>query len=165
MPTVDHDELREAPPVVICAVAAGVAALPFLAVYAVLFIARGTVHPVTPPDIGDSKTTELIAGLVALVLFVIGALAALWLLDGRRRWLFVVCQLALLATTVDFIFDSTTGSPTIPIVLALTSLTALVLAMLPATWEHMHREMPAFMRRGRADSGPVAPAPTGERIP
>ena len=59
MPTVDDDESRDAPPVVIGAVAAGVAPLPFLAVYAVLFISRGTVHPVTPPDVGNSKTTEL----------------------------------------------------------------------------------------------------------
>jgi peptidoglycan/LPS O-acetylase OafA/YrhL len=165
MPSVDHDEIREAPPVVICAVAAGVAPLPFLAVYAVLFISRGTVHPVTPPDIGDSKTTELIAGLVALVLFIIGALAALWLLDGRRRWPFVVGQLALLATAVDFVIDSTTGSPAIPIVLGLTSLTALVLVALPATWEHMDRDMPDWMRRGRADSASTAPAATQERIP
>ena len=96
----DDDIDRDAPPVVIGAVAAGVAPLPFLAVYAVLFIARGTVHPVTPPDVGNSKTTELIAGLIALALFIIGSLAAFWLLDGRRRWLFVVCQAALLATSI-----------------------------------------------------------------
>ncbi len=92
------------------AVAAGVAPLPFLAVYAVLFIVRGTVHPVTPPDIGNSKTAELIAGLIALALFIIGSLAALWLLDGRRRWLFVACQVALLATSVYFIVDRNSGS-------------------------------------------------------
>jgi peptidoglycan/LPS O-acetylase OafA/YrhL len=165
MPTVDDDDVREAPPVVICAVAAGVAPLPFLAVYAVLFIARGTVHPVTPPDIGDSKSTELVAGLVALVLFVIGALAALWLLDGRRRWLFVLGQVAVLAACVDFIIDSTSGSPTIPIVLAITSLAALVLTALPATWEHMHRTAPTWMRRGNPAPQQVSPASPQERIP
>ena len=46
--------------------AAGVAPLPFLAVYAILFIARGTVLPVIPPDVGNSKGDELVAGLVAL---------------------------------------------------------------------------------------------------
>jgi peptidoglycan/LPS O-acetylase OafA/YrhL len=165
MPTVDHDEMREAPPVVICAVAAGVAPLPFLAVYAVLFISRGTVHPVIPPDIGTSKTTELVAGLIALVLFVIGALAALWLLDGRRRWLFVLGQVAVLAACVDFLLDSTSGSPTIPIVLGLTSLAALVLAMLPATWEHLHREVPAWLQRGGARSTPATPTSGQQRIP
>lgn len=158
MPTVDHDESRDAPAVVIGAVAAGVAPLPFLAVYAVLFISRGTVHPVTPPDIGNSKTTELIAGLVALALFVIGALAALWLLDGRRRWLFVGCQLALLATSIDFIIDSSMGSRAVPVVLAVTSLIALVLAAHPTTWEHMGQEPPS-LRRGKP-----GPAPR-ERIP
>ena len=159
MPTVDDDESRDAPPVVIGAVAAGVAPLPFLAVYAVLFISRGTVHPVTPPDVGSSKTTELIAGLIALALFVIGSLAALWLLDGRRRWLFVVCQLALLATSIDFIIDSSMGSRAIPVVLAVTSLIALVLAAHPATWKHMGQEPPGGLRRKNS-----APAPQ-ERIP
>src|SRR5690349_20190347 len=147
MPSVNHDESHDAPPVVIAAVAAGVAPLPFLAVYAVLFISRGTVHPVTPPDVGNSKTSELIAGLIALALFVIGSLAALWLLDGRRRWLFVVCQLALLATSIDFIIDSSMGSRAIPVVLAVTSLIALVLAVHPATWKHMGQEPPSGLRR------------------
>lgn len=173
MPTVEHDdESRDAPPVVIGAVAAGVAPLPFLAVYAVLFISRGTVHPVTPPDVGNSKTTELIAGLIALALFVIGSLAAYWLLDGRRRWPFLVCQLALLATAIDFVIDSTTGSPAIPIVLAATSLIALLLAMAPATWEHLGLDVPSWLRRGRTQTDETRqpaqtqqPAPSEQRIP
>jgi len=159
MPSVNHDESHDAPPVVIGAVAAGVAPLPFLAVYAVLFVSRGTVHPVTPPDVGDSKTTELIAGLIAVALFVIGSLAALWLLDGRRRWLFVVCQLALLATSIDFIIDSSMGSRAIPIVLAATSLIALVLAAHPTTWQHLGQDPPGRRHRAKPD-----PAPQ-ERIP
>jgi hypothetical protein len=149
---------------VIGAVAAGVAPLPFLAVYAVLFISRGTVHPVTPPDVGNSKTSELVAGLIALALFIIGSLAAYWLLDGRRRWLFVLCQAALLATSVYFIVDRTSGSIGIPILLAITSLVALVLSMLPVTWEHLRHDVPSWLRRGharRADS----PDPTQEHIP
>lgn len=146
-----HDRVHtDAPGPVIGAVTAGVAPLPFLAVYAILFIARGTVHPVTPPDIGHSKTAELIAGLVALALFVIGSLAAYWLLDGRRRWLFMVCQFALLVTCIALISDSQTGPPAVPIVLGLTSLTALVLAMAPATWTHLHHDVPTWLRRGRA---------------
>jgi hypothetical protein len=164
----DDDIDREAPPAVIGAVAAGVAPLPFLAVYAVLFIARGTLHPVTPPDIGNSKTAELIAGLIALALFIIGSLAALWLLDGRRRWLFVVCQVALLATSVYFIVDRNSGSPTIPILLGITSLISLVLTMLPTTWEHLRQDVPPWLRRGRTitpAAGPAAPEPTQEHIP
>lgn len=147
MPGVDDDDLRDAPPPVIGSVAAGVAVLPFLAVYAVLFIARGTVRPVIPPDVGNSTRDELIAGLIALALFVIGSLAAYWFLDGRRRWLFVLGQAATLATSVDFIIDSTTGSPAVPILLAVTSLVALVLAFVPASSEHVRWGVPAWLRR------------------
>src|ERR1700710_400425 len=121
------DDLRDAPPPVIWAVATGVAPLPFLAVYAILFIARGTVHPVIPPDIGNSKGDELIAGLIALAALIIGALAAYWFLDGRRRWLFVIFQAVTLGTSIDFLVDSTKGPPAIPIVLVLTTVAALIL--------------------------------------
>ncbi len=157
MPGVD-DDLRDAPGPVIGAVALGVAPLPFLAVYAVLFISRGTVHPVVPPDIGTTKADELIAGLIALVAFIVGALAAYWFLDRRRRWLFAIFEAAVLGTAIDFIVDSTTGSPAIPLVLALTSLAALILAFVPASWEHMHSELPPWatpLRRRIAASMPA----------
>jgi hypothetical protein len=141
------DDLRDAPPPVIWSVATGVAPLPFLAVYATLFIARGTVHPVIPPDIGNSKGDELVAGLIALAALIIGALAAYWFLDSRRRWLFVIFQAATLATSVDFLLDSTKGPPAVPIVVALTSLTALVLAFFPASWDHMGAGVPVWLRR------------------
>jgi peptidoglycan/LPS O-acetylase OafA/YrhL len=160
------DDIRDAPPPVIGAVALGVAPLPFLAVYAVLFISRGTVHPVVPPDIGNSKHDELIAGLIALAAFVIGALAAYWFLDRRRRWLFAIFQALTLATCIDFLIDSTTGPRAIPFVLAVTSLVAIVLAFLPASWEHMHRDAPPWLRRpgagrslGPADSALPAESP------
>ena len=113
------------------ATAAGVAPLPFLAVYAVLFISHGSFHPVVPPDITTTKHGELVAGFIALGLFIVEALSVLWLMNGRRRWLFVLTQAATLATSVYFISDRTTGSPTIPILLLATSATALVLALLP----------------------------------
>jgi hypothetical protein len=144
---VDDDEIRDAPPVVIGAVTAGVAPLPFLAVYAVLFISRGTVRPVIPPDIGTSKGDELAAGLIALALLIIGALAVYWFLDGRRRWLFLLAQAATLAISIDFLIDPTSGSPAVPILLAATSVLALVLAVLPASWEHMRRDAPPWLRR------------------
>jgi hypothetical protein len=165
MPGVD-DDLRDAPAPVVGAVALGVAPLPFLAVYAVLFISRGTIRPVVPPDIGNSKGDELVAGLIALVAFVVGALAAYWFLDRRRRWLFVIFEAAVLATSIDFLVDSNTGSPAIPLVLALTSLAALILGFLPASWDHMHSDRPTWLRRpgtGRsvdaAESGLPAQSP------
>ncbi|MGH8860600.1 MAG: hypothetical protein ACRDVG_05090 [Jatrophihabitantaceae bacterium] len=161
----DPDEIREAPPVVIGAVAAGVAPLPFLAVYAVLFIARGTVRPVIPPDVGNSKTTELVAGLIALALFVLGSLACYWLLDGRRRWPFLACQTGVLGASAYFLADSSTGSPGVPVVLVVTSVIALVLAVLPASWLHVQRDVPGWLRRRQrvadpagAAEGPAAPA-------
>lgn len=143
----DDDDIRDAPPAVIGGVAAGVAPLPFLAVYAVLFIARGTVRPVIPPDVGNSKGDELVAGLIALAMFVIGCLAVYWFLDGRRRWLFAIFQAATLAISLDFTVDSTKGSPAVPIALVITSLVALVLAFVPQSWEHMRRGVPSWLRR------------------
>lgn len=64
----DDDE-RDTPPVVVAAVALGAAPLPFLAVYAVLFLTHGSVHPVQPPDITSSTSGEFIAGCVAALLF------------------------------------------------------------------------------------------------
>jgi hypothetical protein len=160
MPGVDDDDLRDAPGTVIGSVAAGVAVLPFLAVYAILFIARGTVRPVIPPDVGNSKGDELVAGLIALALFIVGALATYWFLDGRRRWLFVLGQAATLGTAVDFIADSTTGSPGIPILLAATSLIALVLAFAPASWEHVRTDVPVWLRRPGAGRS-VDPSESG----
>jgi hypothetical protein len=141
------DDATDAPPPVIWAVATGVAPLPFLAVYAILFISRGTVRPVIPPDIGNSKGDELVAGLIALAALIAGALAAYWFLDARRRWLFLLFQAATLATAIDFLLDSTKGPPAIPIALTLTAITALVLALLPASWEHMQADIPAWLRR------------------
>ena len=93
----EDDDPREAPPTVVGATAAGVAPLPFLAVYAVLFISHGSFHPVVPPDITTTKHGELVAGFIALGLFIVEALSVLWLMNGRRRWLFVLTQAATLA--------------------------------------------------------------------
>lgn len=180
----DDDFVHEdAPPVVVGAVAAGVTPLPFLAVYAILFIARGTVHPVTPPDVGHSKTAELVAGLIALALFVLGSLAAFWLLDARRRWPFMAYQFALLVTAVYLIVDRTSGAATIPVLLTATALIALVLGSLPQTWTYLRQDVPSWLGRRRvrqpaadptapAAADPVAdpaaaepPAPNGQHIP
>ena len=135
----DDDDPREAPPTVVGASAAGVAPLPFLAVYAVLFISHGTFHPVVPPDITNSKRGELVAGLIALGLFVLVIVAVVFLMTGRRRWPFVVLQVATIATCIDFIADETTGSPFLPILLLITSVAALVLALTPQTAAHVQR--------------------------
>jgi hypothetical protein len=135
---VDDDE-RQAPSTVIGAVAAGVAPLPFLAVYSVLFVVHGFIYPVQPPDITASRAGEAVAGVITVVLFVLMILTLWWFETGRRRWPFVLGQLATLATAIDFIADSSTGSPAVPFVLALTSAAALALGFAPASWLHVGR--------------------------
>ena len=142
----------ETPGTVIGAVAFGVGPLPFLLVYAILFIAHGMIYPVEPPDITSTQTGEAIAGWIALFLFFLGALMVFWFLGGSRRWPFLFGQLATFITAVDFVFDSTTGSPAVPALLIVTSGAAIVLSLLPASWEYMDHfppMLPSFRRRKR----------------
>jgi hypothetical protein len=129
----DEDLERDTPPVVVGAVAAGSVPLPFLAVYAVMFIVHGGFHPVVPPDITGSQRGELIAGILALVLFVVSFVAVLWMLNGTRRWTFVLVQLANLAAAIDLVVDTTRGGGFTAFVLAAAAVLALVLALLPQT--------------------------------
>jgi hypothetical protein len=158
---VDDDDMREAPSAVIGSVAAGVAPTPFLAVYAVLFIAHGFFHPVQPPDITTTRAGEQIAGVVAAVLLLVMVVTIFWFLNGRRRWPFVIGQLATLVTSVDFVLDPTTGSPAVPAVLALTSATALVLALLPASWAWagVHPRLPSRLGTTARSAGTDATTP------
>jgi hypothetical protein len=148
----DDDDQRDAPPAVTASVAAGVAPTPFLLVYAVLFLAHGFVHPVQPPDITTTRGGEKVAGLITLLLLLAMVLTLFWFMNGRRRWPFVVGQLATLVTSVDFVFDPGTGSPAVPIVLALTSATALVFAFLPASGDYVGSRI--RLPRRRADGSP-----------
>lgn len=143
----DDDEIRETPGAVVWAVAAGTAPLPFLAVYAVVFIVHGGVHPVAPPDITNTAHGELVVGLIALGVFVVDVVALLWLLSGRRRWPFVLVQLAVLATAIDFLIDPTKGGRTVSVVVAVAALAALVCAFLPQSWQHVGRTPPRLRRR------------------
>ncbi|MDT4915441.1 MAG: hypothetical protein QOH89_141 [Pseudonocardiales bacterium] len=143
----DDDEVREAPPVVVGAVAAGTAPLPFLAVYAVMFIVHGGFHPVVPPDITGSNRGELIAGIIALALFIISVVALLWMLNGRRRWPFVIVQVGVLAAAIDFIVDETKGGRFVSTILVVTSVIALVLAFAGQSWSYLGRTRPTRRRR------------------
>ena len=99
--------------------------------YALLFLLHGLVYPVQPPDIGNSQTAEAVAGFVALVLLILGAVTIMWFLNGRRRWPFLLLQAATLGTAVFFLIDPRTQSWAVPGVLAFTSITAIVLAFAP----------------------------------
>jgi hypothetical protein len=147
---------------VIGSISLGVGPLPFLAVYAVLFIVHGMFYPVQPPDITSTQSGEAVAGWISFALFCFGVLFLFWFLSGKRRWPFVLGQLATFATSVDFILDSTTGSPAVPSLLVLTSGVSLVLAFLPASWAYVGRRAPGLRRR-KAARPPAAPVSADDR--
>lgn len=122
------------PGTVIGAVAAGNVVVPFLIVYAFLFIARGIFVSVSTPDITSSRTGEAIAGFVALIfLFVIFAGMGR-LLNGRGRLLFLAGQLIVAATSVWLLLDAASGEPEVPALTLIGALIAMVLAVVPTSW-------------------------------
>ena len=143
----NDDEVRETPAAVVWAVAAGTAPLPFLAVYAVEFIVHGGVHRVVPPDITNSSHGELIAGFIALALLIIDIVALFWMLNGSRRWPFLIVQLGMLATAIDFFLDVTKGGRFVSFVVAVAAVVAIVCALLPSSWEYFGRRTPRLRRR------------------
>lgn len=143
----DEPEERDAPGVVVWAVAAATASLPILAVYAITFIVHGGVHPVAPPDITDSARGELYAGLFALALLLVSIVAMLWMLSGRRRWPFVIVQLGMLATAIDFFVDATKGGRVVSLVVGVASLVALVCAFTRPAWAYLNQRPPVLRRR------------------
>jgi hypothetical protein len=153
----NDDEVRETPPSVVGAVAAGTVPLPFLAIYAVMFIVHGGFHRVVPPDITNSARGELIAGIIALVLFIVLIVVLLWMLNGRRRWPFVVVQLAVLVTAVAFVLDDTKGGRAVSLIVGVAALIALGFAAAPDSWTHVGRSRPG--RRKPALPAGTTPGP------
>jgi hypothetical protein len=121
------------PGAVIAAVAGGTVVVPFLIVYAFLFIARGTFVHVEQPDITSSRTGEAIAGVVALVFLFWILIGIGRLLNGRDRWVFAVGQLICAAVAIDFLRDGSTGEPQVPLLVLLGSVAAIVFAQLPVS--------------------------------
>jgi hypothetical protein len=115
----------DTPTPVITSIAAGVAPLPFLLVYSVIFIAHGYFWPVDPPDITTTRRGEGVAGLLAVLIALVIVLTLWWFLSTRRRWPHLLVQLAVLAVTIGFVAMPRTGSPTVPIALIVTSAVSL----------------------------------------
>lgn len=122
---------------VVYAIALGVAPLPFLAIYAVLFIAHGWLHHVSPPDITGSNSGELVAGLVALALFVVMTVSISSFLNRHRRWFFGLGQLATLLAAIYLFGTPTTGPSGIPVLLIATSAISLAITVLPVSSRHI----------------------------
>ena len=136
------DDDGPTPGVVTGAVSVGTAPLPFLAVYTMLFLGHGLIHPVHPPDITSSQRGETIAGCVTAALFVLLCFGIVWFLNGSRRWPFAIMQLAVAGAGVYFLVDSTKGGPLVSALLLLAAALALVLAFAPAAWRHVGRRSP-----------------------
>lgn len=155
----DDDWDEPSPPTVLAAMGFGFVPVPFLAMYAVLFISRGFIVPVTPPDVTGSATGEGWVGVGALVLIVAVSLAIAWYVAARRRWPFVVLQLAVVGFAVYCLYDRDTGPIWIPLVVLFCAVVALVCVFLPDS--HRRFPPPPRLRRGvRAPAGSVtAPEP------
>ena len=122
------------PGTTIGAVAAGTVVVPFLIVYAFLFIARGLFIQVEQPDITSSRGGEAIAGFIALLFMVLILIGMSRLLNGRDRWVFIVGQVITFGVALDFLIDSSSGEPQVPAVVLVGAITAIVLACVPTSW-------------------------------
>lgn len=120
---------RQTPGIVIGAVAAATVVVPFLIVYAFLFIARGLFVQVEQPDITSSRHGEAVAGLIALAFLVVVLIGMLRLLNGAGRVVFWIGQLISLAGSVGFVLDSSSGDPQVPVVTALAAALAIALSL------------------------------------
>ncbi len=166
------DDDRQAPPTVVAAVACGTAPVPFLAVYAVMFLVHGSVHPVIPPDITSTTRGEFWCGVVAAVLFVACSVSLIWAISGSRRWPFAASQALLFAAAVYFLVDGTEGGTFVSTLIALATLAALVLVFLPVSSAHYARAVPSRRHRRAPgtrfaghDTMPAGSAPVSDTAP
>jgi hypothetical protein len=143
--TVRDDYTHETPGAVTGAVACGVAPVPLLAVYSVIFLIHGSFRPVHPPDVTDSTRGEFVAGWIALAVLVVLLAALLWFLNGRRRWPLALMQLGGLGAFVYVLVEPTLGGRPVAGLLALTSLASLVLMFAPSSWWWLERRAPGWV--------------------
>jgi hypothetical protein len=120
---------RQTPGIVIGAVAAATVVVPFLIVYAFLFIARGIFVDVEQPDITSSRHGEAVAGLIALAFLILVLVGMLRLLNGADRVVFWIGQLIALAGSIGLVLDSSSGGPQVPVVTALAAALAVALSL------------------------------------
>lgn len=125
---------RRTPGIVIAAVAAATVVVPFLIVYAFLFIMRGLFVQVEQPDITDTRSGEAMAGFVALAFLILVLWGMLRMLNGSNRLIFWAGQLITAGAAALFLFDAGFGQPQVPaVVLAAAVLAILLSGLQPAT--------------------------------
>lgn len=139
---VRDDYTHQTPGAVTGAVACGVAPVPVLAVYTVIFLIHGTIRPTHPPDVTSTTHGELVVGCIAAILLLAFVTSLFWLLNGRRRWPAAILELAALAGAVDVLVDPTIGGRMVAGLIGITSLVSLVLMFAPASWWWLERPTP-----------------------
>ncbi len=146
---------RRSPATVIAAVAAATVVLPFLMVYAFLFLVRGLFVQVEQPDITGSRSGEAAAGVVALAFGILVVWGMISLLNGQHRIAFWAGQLITAGAAVFLLLDSSSGQPQVPAVLLVAALLALGLSISPASTRWVRTaggERPLAAGRGSAQS-------------
>lgn len=143
------------PGTVVGAIAAGAVAVPFLLVYAVLFLLRGLFVQVEQPDITSTRSGEALAGLVVVAFLALVVWGLARFADGRDRWVFAAGQLLTLAVSADFVLDSSSGEPQVPVIVGVASLLAMGLMLLApsAGWVATDggRRLPKAVRTAESD--------------
>jgi len=146
----DRIDPDRTPGLVIAAVAAATVVVPFLAVYAILFIAHGIFVVPEQPDITTSRHGEAYAG------FVVGLFLGLvlWgmnrMLNGANRVVFWLAQAITAGVSGYLLLDNASGERQIPAVVLMASVLALALSAAPPVTRWVRSaEVPA--ESGEAD--------------
>ena len=105
--------------------------VPFLIVYAFLFIVRGAVRPGRAARHHRQPVRRGGRRLVALAFLVLVLWGMSRLLNGCNRLVFWLGQLITAGGRADFLLDSSSGEPQVPAVVLVAALLALVLSVLP----------------------------------
>ena len=126
----DHDDERT-PGVVIGSVAAATVVVPFLVVYAFLFIARGIFVTPEQPDITSSRHGEAIAGFIAVLFLAFVLWGMTRMLNGANRSVFWIGQLITAGSAGYLLLDASSGEPQVPIVVFVGAVLALALSLTP----------------------------------
>ena len=122
---------RRTPGIVIAAVSAATVVVPFLIVYAFLFIMRGLFVQVEQPDITATRSGEAVSGFVALAFLILVLWGMLRMLNGSNRLIFWAGQSLTGAVAAWFLIDADFGQPQVPAVVLLAAVLAIVLSCLP----------------------------------
>jgi hypothetical protein len=161
----------ETPGTVTAAVAASVAPLPFLAFYAAIFLARGTVFPANQPDVTSSRGGEALAGVGALLLLVFLTVGSYRFHAGRGRLAYLVGQGIVLGWVCYFLATPSSGGLQVALLVLVTTVVALALAFVgpSRSWvdDRLGRLRPPAvrLRAGRRETRGRHSQPGGEPLP